>query len=156
MGEIIKNYQELAKLKEKLNGSIVATNGCFDILHVGHVRYLQEAKSLGDYLVVGLNSDLSVRQIKGPARPVNTEENRAEILNSLNCVDFTFIFGEPTAEDFLRVLRPNIYVKGGDYNIDQLPEKKVIEEINCKVEFLPFHQGHSTTSTLKRFLFTLD
>jgi rfaE bifunctional protein nucleotidyltransferase chain/domain len=152
MSILINSTEELTQLKAKLNGSIlVATNGCFDILHVGHVRYLQEAKKLGTHLIVGVNSDESVKELKGSTRPINKAEDRAEILNALACVDFTYIFTEKTANSFLGLAKPDIYVKGGDYNLKELPEKKVIEEIGAKVVLVSFQNGYSTSSIISRF-----
>ena len=150
MGILIKNIEELSNLKNNLKGRLVCTNGCFDILHVGHVRYLQSAKELGDYLLIGVNSDSSVKKLKGTNRPINSQENRAEILNALNCVDYTFIFNEITANNFLKHAKPDIYVKGGDYNLEELPEKPIIEELNCKVIFLNFHKGFSTSKIIEK------
>src|ERR1051326_1496898 len=100
----------------------VFTNGCFDLLHLGHVRYLQEARDLGDFLIVGLNSDSSTRALKGPGRPLVPEEERAEILAALTCIDYVTIFNEPTASELLELLQPAIYVKGGDYGLGQRSE----------------------------------
>ncbi len=152
MGKLLASSNKLFELPRFIAGkTLVATNGCFDILHVGHVRYLQEAKKLGDLLIVGVNSDASVRALnKAPNRPINRAEDRAEVLNALACVDYTFIFEEVTAEKFLRLAKPNIYTKGGDYNLDELPERDVIKELGCKVIFLPFQQGYSTTNILKK------
>lgn len=150
MSQLIHTPEELSKLKEKLNGSLVATNGCFDILHVGHIRYLQKARAQGDYLIVGVNSDESVKKLKGPKRPINKQEDRAEILNALKCVDYTFIFGGQTADEFLHLAKPNIYVKGGDYDLEKLPEKKTLEEINCTVIFVKFESGYSSTAVIER------
>ena len=127
---------------------IVATNGCFDILHIGHIRSLQKAKSLGDVLVVGVNSDFSVKKLKGNDRPINSEKNRAEILAALSCVDFVSIFNEETAEKFLEVVKPNIYVKGGEYNIDILPEAKVVKKCGGEIVLVPMIPDFSTTSLL--------
>src|SRR5579884_3042660 len=120
----ILDSQDLARIAADLHAAgkrIVATNGCFDIIHVGHTRYLEEARKLGDILIVGINSDDSVRQLKGSSRPINNEADRAEVLASLRCVDFVTIFGEPTADKFLQTVRPAVYAKGGDYTTDNLP-----------------------------------
>lgn len=132
------------------NKTIVATNGCFDILHIGHVRYLHQAKALGDVLVIGINSDQSVKELKGLNRPINRAEDRAEILQALSCVDFTYIFEQKTADEFLKIVKPNIYVKGGDYSLEELPEKSTLEKLNIQVTFLPFQDGYSTTSILQK------
>lgn len=130
--------------------TIVFTNGCFDILHAGHVRYLTAAAAMGDFLVVGLNSDASVRRLKGETRPIVSEADRAEVLEALRAVDIVTIFDEPTAEELIRLVRPNIYVKGGDYSLDKLPEAKIVQEFGGRVEFIPFVEGHSTTGVIER------
>ena len=132
--------------------TLVLTNGCFDLLHLGHVRYLREAKELGDALVIGLNSDTSTRKIKGDGRPILSEEERAEILAALECVDYIVIFDEPTAERLVATLEPDIYVKGRDYTLDELPEAKIVESYGGKVILLPLVPGHSTTGIIERIL----
>lgn len=129
---------------------VVFTNGCFDILHAGHVRYLNEAKKLGDILVVGLNSDESVRRLKGEGRPVNPAEDRAEVLSGLRAVDHVVIFGEPTAEELVRQLRPDIYVKGGDYSLDRLPEAALVAAYGGKTVLAPMLEGRSTSNVIRR------
>jgi rfaE bifunctional protein nucleotidyltransferase chain/domain len=126
--------------------SVVLTNGCFDLLHVGHLRYLQAARRLGR-LIVGLNSDESVRSLKGPARPLVAQAERAELLAALRCVDRVTIFGEPTAEALLADLRPNVYVKGADYGPAgrDLPESVVAERVGARVVFIDLVPGRSTT-----------
>ena len=105
---------------------VVFTNGCFDILHAGHVRYLNKARSFGDCLVLGLNTDSSVRRIKGPSRPINNELDRAEVVGALKGVDYVVLFDEPTAEELIRQVHPDVYVKGGDYTIETLPEGQIV------------------------------
>ncbi len=131
-------------------GTIVFTNGCFDILHAGHVRYLAAAGALGDFLVIGLNSDASVRRLKGEGRPIVPEEDRAEVLEALRSVDIVTIFDEPTAEELIRLVRPDVYVKGGDYTLDTLPEAKIVQAAGGRVEFIPFVDGHSTTNVIEK------
>jgi rfaE bifunctional protein nucleotidyltransferase chain/domain len=130
----------------------VATNGCFDILHAGHVQYLQEAKKLGDKLIVGLNSDESVKKLKGSNRPYNTERNRAFVLQALECVDEVVIFDSITCSIFLKDIKPDIYVKGGDYTIDTLPEceKKTISRYCKEVKILKKYDSPSTTDFLRK------
>lgn len=131
---------------------VVWTNGCFDILHVGHVRSLQSAKRLGDMLVVGLNSDSSVRQLKGPARPVVTERERAEILAALESVDAVTIFPDLTPERLLRELQPDIHCKGEDYKPPHgkpIPEASVVAAYGGRIEFIPFEVPTSTTSLIQ-------
>lgn len=129
---------------------IVFTNGCFDILHTGHVRYLKAARSLGDCLAVGLNSDVSVRRLKGPERPVNIEADRAEVLDALFAVDYVTIFDEPTAEDLIARIRPDVYVKGGDYTLDSLPEAKIVQQYGGRVAFVDLVPGRSTTKVIEK------
>ena len=129
---------------------IIFTNGCFDILHVGHVRYLTTAKSFGDVLIVGLNTDESVKKLKGENRPINNEKDRAEVLLGLKAVDYVVLFGERTAENIVSEIRPDVYVKGGDYTIDTLPEAKIVQSYGGKIELVKFVDGHSTTSIIKQ------
>lgn len=129
---------------------IVFTNGCFDILHAGHVRYLNAAKRLGDVLIVGLNSDSSVRMLKGPERPINPQEDRAEVLSALRAVDRVVIFDERTAEALVEEVKPDIYVKGGDYDLSTLPEAKIVIENGGRVEFIKLVEGRSTTNIIQR------
>ncbi|MCS7027251.1 MAG: D-glycero-beta-D-manno-heptose 1-phosphate adenylyltransferase [Bacteroidia bacterium] len=120
---------------------IVFTNGCFDILHYGHVEYLESAKSLGDRLIVGLNSDASVRRIKGKHRPIQDEQSRSRVLCALQCVDAVVIFDEDTPIELIKQIQPDILVKGGDYTVDQVVGKEWAK----RVEIIPFVQGYSTT-----------
>jgi rfaE bifunctional protein nucleotidyltransferase chain/domain len=129
---------------------VVFTNGCFDLLHPGHVAYLRTARSLGDALVVGLNSDASLRRLKGPSRPVVPQGDRAFMLEALESVDAVVVFGEDTPVRLMRVLRPDIYVKGGDYRIEDLPEAKVADEIGAQVKILPFETGYSTSALIEK------
>ncbi len=139
----------------------VFTNGCFDLLHLGHVRYLQEARDLGDFLVLGLNSDESVAQLKGAGRPLVPASERAEILAALTCVDYVVIFPEKTANSMVELLQPAIYVKGGDYagaqagepDLARLPEASSVLAYGGTVRLIPYLPGHSTTeliATIKR------
>jgi glycerol-3-phosphate cytidylyltransferase len=149
----ILNRQDLARVAADLHAAgkrLVATNGCFDILHVGHTRYLEEARKLGDVLIVGINSDKSVQQLKGPHRPLNSEQDRAEILSSLRCVDYVTIFGEQTADEFLKAVKPQIYAKGGDYTHETLPETPLMKSLGGEVVFIKLIPGKSTTQLLAR------
>lgn len=130
--------------------TIVTTNGCFDILHVGHVRYLEKAKELGDVLIVALNSDVSVKKIKGPSRPINNENDRIEVLSALSFVDYVVLFDDESPSDLLAFIKPDIHTKGADYSIETLPELKVIVENGGKVEFIELVEGKSTTSILEK------
>ena len=129
---------------------IVFTNGCFDILHVGHVRYLKEAKALGDILILGLNSDSSVKSLKGSNRPINNESDRAEVLSSLKAIDYVVIFDEKTAENIVGEVKPDIYAKGGDYSIDTLPEAKIVAEHGGKTVLLQLVDGKSSTNIINK------
>jgi len=131
---------------------LVFTNGCFDLLHVGHVRYLREARALGDALVVALNSDESVRCLKGDGRPVNTEDDRAEILLALECVDRVVVFGEDRATGLIETIRPQIYAKGGDYTPESLnaEERAALDAVGAKIQILSLIAGKSTTGTLSK------
>ena len=135
---------------------IVFTNGCFDILHVGHVRYLTTAKSFGDVLIVGLNTDESVRILKGENRPINNEKDRAEVLLGLKAVDYIVLFGERTAENLVSEIRPDVYVKGADYTVDKIPEAKIVQSYGGQIELVKFVAGHSTTETIKKIFNTAD
>ena len=129
---------------------IVFTNGCFDILHAGHVRYLERAKEFGDCLVIGLNSDASVRSLKGESRPINHEIDRAEVLGALRVVDCVVIFGDETAEKLIAKIRPDIYVKGGDYTVETLPEAEIVQHYGGKIEFVPLVAGRSSTNIINK------
>ena len=131
---------------------IVATNGCFDLLHVGHVRYLQAARALGDLLVVGLNGDDSIHELKGAGRPITTQSDRAEILAALACVDLVTIFPEIRATKFLAAVRPAVYVKGGDYTPRTLDEEEltILNEVEAAIRLIPFETGYSTSGLIER------
>ncbi len=152
MGQIITK-EELKKVIENLkkeNKKTVFTNGCFDILHIGHTRYLKASKNCGDVLVVGLNSDISVKKIKGESRPINPQNDRAEILSELNFVDYVVIFDETSPSDLIDYIKPDIYTKGADYTIETLPEAPVVKKNNIEVHFIKFVEGKSTTSVIKK------
>jgi D-glycero-beta-D-manno-heptose 1-phosphate adenylyltransferase len=131
---------------------IVATNGCFDLLHVGHVRYLQAARALGDLLVVGLNGDRSVHELKGAGRPIATQNDRAEILAAMACVDLVTIFPEIRATKFLAAVRPAVYVKGGDYTPRTLDEEEltILKKIEAEIRLIPFEAGYSTSGLIEQ------
>jgi len=137
-------------LHQNIKGKkIVFTNGCFDILHPSHIFYLQEAKEQGDFLIVAINSDESIKQLKGKDRPIFNQQDRAIILNSLNMVDLVIKFKGNTVHHLLRKIKPNIFVKGGDYTINTILEKPVLEEINCKAYFTRIFKDKSTTEIIK-------
>jgi D-beta-D-heptose 7-phosphate kinase / D-beta-D-heptose 1-phosphate adenosyltransferase len=129
---------------------IVFTNGCFDILHVGHITYLAQAKERGDILIVGVNSDQSVRQLKGKGRPINTLEDRMRVLAALDCVDHVIAFNESTPIELIKVIQPDCYVKGGDYSKASLPEAPIVEALGGKVEILPYVMERSTTAVIRK------
>jgi D-glycero-beta-D-manno-heptose 1-phosphate adenylyltransferase len=133
---------------------LVVTNGCFDLLHVGHVTYLEAARSLGDALLIGVNGDGSVQQLKGPGRPLNGESDRARVLAALASVDGVCIFPEKRATRFLEEARPDVYVKGGDYTLETMDqdERRAVESAGGRVQFLPFVPGKSTTALVERML----
>ena len=145
----IKISEIVTSLKAK-GKKIVFTNGCFDILHVGHVRYLKEAKALGDILILGLNSDCSVKSLKGPNRPINNESDRADVLSALKAIDYVVIFDEKTAENIVGEVKPDIYAKGGDYSIDTLPEAKIVAEHGGKTVLLQLVDGKSSTNIINK------
>jgi rfaE bifunctional protein nucleotidyltransferase chain/domain len=131
---------------------LVVTNGCFDLLHLGHVRYLQAARALGDALAVGVNGDASVRSLKGEGRPLTSERDRAEVLGALRCVDYVAVFQEVRATQFLARVRPAIYVKGGDYKPETLnpEERAALAQIGAEIQIIPFEPGYSTTGIIER------
>jgi len=145
-----KQLQEhIQQLKAK-GAAVVFTNGCFDILHAGHVRYLAAARALGDCLIIGLNSDASVRSLKGTLRPVNHEQDRAEVLAALEAVDYVVIFADRTAERLIAELQPDIYVKGGDYCTEELPEAKTVAAYGGKTVLIPEVPGRSTSTIIRK------
>lgn len=152
MGEIVKreNIRQVVKGIQDSGKTVVTTNGCFDILHVGHVRYLQKTKEYADFSVVLLNSDKSVKLIKGEGRPINNESDRAEILCALSCVDYVVMFDESSPRDLLDEIKPNVHTKGADYSAETLPEADVILKNGGRIEFIEFVEGKSTTGTIKK------
>lgn len=154
MGQVLSENQLVETLQElrRAGKQIVTTNGCFDVLHIGHVRYLQAAKKLGDVLVVLVNSDASVSRLKGPKRPVMNEDDRCEMLAALSFVDYVAVFHHDTPVQMLERIRPNIHAKGGDYDASNLPEAPILEGMGCEMAFLPVIEGRSTTSIIQRVL----
>ena len=155
MSEKIVNPDRLAAIADSFRAQgrkLVLTNGCFDLLHVGHVRYLQAARALGDALAVAINGDDSVRVLKGAGRPLNTERDRAEILAALECVDYAVLFPEERVTRLIEEVRPSIYVKGGDYTPASLhpEEHAALEKIGAEIRILPFEPGHSTSGLIER------
>lgn len=131
---------------------IVFTNGCFDIIHIGHIRLLQTARSYGDILIVGVNSDSSVKRLKGEKRPVVCQSDRAEILAALECVSFVVIFDEDTPVELISVLKPDIHVKGGDYDMEKIPEAGVIHSYGGQMKRFDFVENHSSTDIIKKII----
>tara|TARA_B100001971_G_scaffold209587_1_gene233450 strand:- start:34 stop:534 length:501 start_codon:yes stop_codon:yes gene_type:complete len=150
--ESLDNLKNIVQELKKKNKSIVTTNGIFDILHIGHIRYLKQAKKLGDVLIIALNSDSSTKKIKGPKRPLNNEKDRAEALAALECVDYIAIFNEENPIKTLEKIKPNIHVKGGDYKMDQIIEKSIVEKNKGKVVLIPEVKGYSTTDLINRIV----
>lgn len=151
----IVSLKELVAISEQLKDqgkTIVLTNGHFDVLHVGHINCLQRANALGDVLIVGLNSDASTRLLKGEKRPIVPQEERAQLLAALQCVDYVIIFEERTAERLLAALKPEVYAKGGDWALEDLPEAKVAAEYGIRIKILPQLPNHSTTDIIGTIL----
>ncbi len=149
----IKSLLELKRIVDKLKKKgkkVVFTNGCFDILHPGHIYYLKEAKKRGDIFILGLNSDSSVRKLKGSGRPLIPERERAEILSNFEFIDYIFIFHEETPERAIREISPDILVKGGDYRKKEVVGRKFVEEKGGKVIIIPFLKGYSTTKLIEK------
>lgn len=153
--EKIVRFDKLSEWREQFRSTgrqLVVTNGCFDLLHAGHVTYLENARNQGDALLVGLNGDDSVRQLKGPGRPINAELDRAVVLAALESVDAVCIFPEKHAANFLKVAKPDLYVKGGDYSLETLnqEERKIVQDAGGRIVFIPFLPGKSTSALLKK------
>lgn len=151
-GKILSNA-ELLRERERLRAEglrLVFTNGCFDILHVGHVRYLQAARAEGDALVVAINSDRAVRELKGEGRPIMSESERAEMLAALGTVDYVTIFDDISPRALIAKLLPDLLVKGGDYNLDEIHGREEVEAAGGRVLSLPFVEGASTTGIIER------
>jgi len=148
----INELAQRARESRAAGKKLIATNGCFDLLHVGHVRYLQAARGLGDMLAVGLNGDRSVRELKGNGRPINNEGDRAEMLAALECVDFVTIFPEMRATQFILAAQPAIYAKGGDYTSETLnaEERAALQKLGAEIRIIPFEKGYSTSLLLEQ------
>lgn len=146
--DLLARVSELRRQRQK----IVFTNGCFDILHPGHVSYLQKARQLGDALIVGINSDRSVRQLKGELRPVFTQEERCQLLSGLESVSFITIFNESTPRELIRTILPDVLVKGGDWRLEEIVGREEVETAGGKVVSLPYDTGHSSSGIIQRIL----
>ena len=144
------NLAEKVAVERKNGAIIVLANGCFDFFHVGHIRYLSEAKALGDCLIVGINSDEQVRKLKGKNRPLVPEKERAEIISALKFVDLVTIFKEPTVEELIRALRPDFHAKGTDYTTETVPERQIVAECGGKVMIVGDPKNHSSTNLIEK------
>ncbi|OPY62731.1 MAG: Bifunctional protein HldE [Syntrophorhabdaceae bacterium PtaU1.Bin034] len=157
-----KRIDDLGRLAERVNfyrkqgKSIVFTNGCFDILHRGHITYLNHAKTIGDVLIVGMNSDSSVRRLKGPERPINRLEDRIQVLTALSCVDHIIAFDQDTPAEVIRAVRPDVFVKGGDYSLETLPEAPLVTDLGGRIQILPYIDSFSTTDIVDRIRLARD
>ena len=153
--EKIVSLKELINVVKKLrksNKKIITTNGVFDILHLGHVKYLEEAKKLGDILIVGVNVDSSVKKIKGEKRPINNKKSRIGVLAALESVDYVFLFDEKDPRSWLLKIKPDMHVKAGDYKMNQIIEKNIVEKNNGRLVIIPMIRGYSTTNIIKKIL----
>jgi rfaE bifunctional protein nucleotidyltransferase chain/domain len=151
----VKRLDELKEIAKKIRSSgrkIVFANGCFDLLHVGHTRYLQAARRLGDALIVAINSDASVSGLKGPERPLQSEKDRAEMLASMECVDYVLLFDEPTVGNILKEIRPDVHAKGTDYTEESVPEREVVAAYGGRVAIVGDPKDHSTRDLIKAIL----
>ena len=145
-----ENLVEQIKTERENGAKIVLTNGCFDLFHVGHIRYLTGAKDLGDVLVVGINSDEQVRKLKGENRPFMPENERAEIIASIKAVDFVTIFDEPTVEELIRAIRPDFHAKGTDYTTETVPEREIVKECGGQTAIVGDPKDHSSTELIEK------
>jgi D-beta-D-heptose 7-phosphate kinase/D-beta-D-heptose 1-phosphate adenosyltransferase len=155
MASKLKTISELAQLAaaaRREGRRVVFTNGCFDLLHIGHTRYLQEARGLGDLLIVAINSDASVSALKGPERPLVPEQERAEVLAALGCVDYVTIFDAPDPGDVIAAIQPDVLVKGGDWPVDKIVGREVVQARGGRVVSIPLVPGSSTTGLVRRIV----
>ena len=148
----LKQLIPIVKKLKKQHKKIVTTNGVFDILHLGHVKYLENAKKLGNVLIVGVNTDYSVKQNKGDKRPINKQKSRIGVLAALGCVDYVFLFNEKDPRNWLSKIKPDIHIKAGDYKLSQIIEKDAVERNNGKIVLIPMVKGYSTTKIIKKIL----
>ena len=147
---LLKNNIEIINRAKDERKKIVFTNGCFDLLHVGHIRYLAQAKKLGDFLIIGLNSDSSVKELKGEDRPINSFEDRATLLSAIESVDLVIMFEEQTPENLIKDIVPDILVKGGDYNIEDIVGYQTVMQNGGQVKTLSFYDGYSSTNYINK------
>jgi len=148
----IEELKDIIDIHKKQGKLIVFTNGCFEILHPGHIKLLEEAKNYGDILVVGINSDESVKRIKGEKKLIFDEKSRVKIISALECVDYVTLFNENTPENLIKIIKPHIHIKGGDYKEEDLPEAKIVKEYGGKIIILPLLEGFSTTQIIQKIL----
>lgn len=142
--------KKIVKKLKKNKKKIVFTNGCFDILHIGHIKYLKKARKFGDCLILGLNSDSSVKKLKGAARPIFNQKQRAEVLSVLPFIDYLVIFKEDTPENLIKIIAPDLQVKGGDYKLNEIKEKSLVESLGGKVKIVKVEKGFSTTEIIHK------
>jgi D-beta-D-heptose 7-phosphate kinase/D-beta-D-heptose 1-phosphate adenosyltransferase len=157
MGQILQNEDDLRawvaqQRTHQPDGLLVTTNGCFDLLHVGHLRYLQWAQAQGQWLLIFVNTDASVQRLKGPSRPILPQQERLELLAGLGCVDAVMLFDTPTADEAIRLARPDVHVKGEQYAAETLPEKDALEAVGARLALAPMVPGRSTSSLIDRIL----
>jgi len=146
----VRALQAAVRSARRRGRRVVFTNGCFDLLHVGHIRYLEQAKRLGGLLVVAVNTDRSVRRLKGPHRPIVPQAQRAEVIAALGCVDYVVLFSTPTPQPLIARVRPDILVKGADWSIDRIAGKAEVEASGGRVRTIPFTRGYSTTGLINK------
>jgi len=146
----LSNLPNLVKKLKKDNKKIIFANGCFDVLHVGHIRYLEEARSLGDILIVGINNDKSESQLKGQGRPIMQEEDRIEIVAALECVNYIVLFSDFTVENLLKIIKPAIHAKGTDYTVETVPERDIVLSYGGQVAITGDRKNHSTTDIISK------
>ncbi|MCC6221454.1 MAG: D-glycero-beta-D-manno-heptose 1-phosphate adenylyltransferase [Deltaproteobacteria bacterium] len=146
----LKSVLECIAEHTRRKETVVFTNGCFDVLHVGHVRYLSQARGLGDRLVVGINTDQSIKRLKGPLRPINSENDRLEVLLGLKAVDYAILFDEDTPENLIKQIRPQFLVKGGDWPVEKIVGAEFVRSYGGTVLALPFYDGYSSTETISK------
>jgi D-beta-D-heptose 7-phosphate kinase/D-beta-D-heptose 1-phosphate adenosyltransferase len=149
--DVLEAAQTARRLKNQKK-KVVFTNGCFDLIHYGHIQYLQKAKKLGDWLVLGLNSDASVKKLKGAGRPVLNENDRAHIMAALDCVDQVVLFGEPTPLKLIKSIKPDILVKGGDYTVNRIVGHKEVKKWGGRAVTIPYQEGKSTSGVIKQIV----
>jgi len=145
-----KNISKLVRILKKQRKRIVFTNGCFDLVHQGHISYLYKAKKFGDILIIGVNSDRSVKDLKGKTRPIFKLKDRLAVLNSLEMIDYIIVFNDKTPINIIKIIKPDYHVKGGDYKLNDLPERKIVESFKGKVKIIPLIKGRSTTSIINK------